>query len=363
MGASCCREHWRTETPLDRGGPVVLDGEGLAYIGSQDGDGAAIARLFTCEGTLDAVVPMQHPSVLRGARVLGMTLLGNDLLVGGQLGDRVADSPAGYFARLSRPGLQLQWLQPLFGGEGISEVWGLAPDAGGGILMAGTAPGPTYWIVAGTGQGVACGWTASPSPGLGRAAVFAQGAVWTTGSADDRLALLGYDASCRPNLFGDCQCPPFVDSRGDLPDALYSEGRAVAAGPDRVYVAGFANRMDTPNDFAGVVMAAQGNEPLSLVSRWDPTPLLDGFMGMAVSGDRAYVAGFSGLVEASDRYDAGVQGHLVVVNLLTGTIESDFRLGPGPATSVAIEGEGVVLILGHETTTEVIRCPLAGPCP
>jgi hypothetical protein len=361
-GARCCQAHWRASLPFDQAGHILADGQGALYLSGHDGDQPAMAALDTCTGALMAYRPIVHPQIMRGARGMGMTVVGNDLLVGGMLGGYPEDQPQGFYARFTRPALDMVFLQPLFGGVGESNVWGLAVDALGRVFMAGSNPVPAFWVIGGDANGNACGWNIG-NPGTGKAVTYGDGTIWMTGSLGGQMALVGYDQSCP--LAGEpmCICPPVVDARADIPEARYSEGWAVVRIAGETYIAGFATPTDPIGDALGVLVHSFGGESPTVVTRWDPTGFGDGFLGLAIRGNRAYIGGVAGLRDNDPSFDVNPTGHLLVVDLLTGAFIADYPLGRGIARGVALDDTGVSVVLGHDATTEVIRCPLDGPCP
>ncbi len=330
------------------------------YVNGRDGTSAQMAALDACDGAVLALVDLQDPQLLSGAVVSAMTLDGPDLIVTGTQGNNPADNPQAFFARLSRPDLSQRWLQPLFGGPNGSEGWDVTLDVDGSVYVLGATSDPSFWVVRGDDAGHACGWTPA-SPGAGRAAATGFASVWLAGTIGNQIALQAYQGWCDPQVI--CACPPVLDVRADLPDAAYGEARALAIGPNHVYVAGATNGPFADNNFRGVLLVENGANPLATLTSWDPTPDMDAFMGVAIAGNRAYVAADAGMASIDAGFDDGVQGHLLVIDLDSGNVDADYPLGAGLARGVALDGDTVTVVLGHEASTDVIRCPMAGPCP
>ena len=62
-------------------------------------------------------------------------------------------------------------------------------------------------------------------------------------------------------------------------------------------------------------------------------------------------------------FDVAATAHLVIVNGTNGVLVADRALGPGVATGVALEGDAVFVAVAGPGGTEVLRCPVDGPCP
>lgn len=341
---------------------MVTDGASRVYLSGHADDAPLLMSLDACDGATIASRALADPQLLFGAAAMGMTRVGNDLLVGGLQGSRPEDNPQGFYARVSAQDLSLRWLTPLLGNGPLSNVWGLGVDGQGRVLMVGETPEPGMWLLQGSPDiPDACGWTYA-TPGRGRAATAIGGSVWMTGALGADVAILAVGPDCGPVVPPGCVCPPLYERRVSPFGGNFAEGRALAEGPDGVYVAGFGNSLDAPGDFAGALYRARTDVDPQLVATWNATPAGDAFMGVAIVGGRAYVSAVSGLPGDFSSFDVGETGHLLIYELATGMLLRDTVLGQGLPRAVGAVGDGVVVILAHDLDAEIVRCTLEGDC-
>ncbi len=362
-GALCCTPSWRVPVPIQGPRQLVADGAGHLYLNGSHNLVPGVAALNTCDGGVSATGDVNDLAFLAGGASLGEALLGGgDLLLTGTTG--LGGGGDGYLARFSRPDLHFLDMATFQIGDGGATPQAVAVDADSHIFLAGEDGLGDFLAGEVAPMQPACGWVVG-SPGRGRSAVFGRGLVWMTGTVEDRLALVGRHGSCLGlGPAGACDClPAEVDVRVDAPNASHTEGLALAAGASEMYVAGFAQLDAAPDDGEGVIFGSQGAQTPRTVFVWNPTQRGDTFFALAANGDTIYLAGGAGMADPLADFDVAATAHLVIVNGTNGVLVADRALGPGVATGVALEGDAVFVAVAGPGGTEVLRCPVDGPCP
>jgi hypothetical protein len=386
-GACCPDPTWRVAfagtflrgLARDVDGTIYVTGKRGPTMQIADGDEVFVAALDACGGEPRQTAFLPEGAVRGQGNALAVS--GAYLYVVGLQAPAVAagDVAEGLGARLLKASLGVDWTMTLHGSDANDEVTDLALADDGtpwAVGVAGTTTIPPYafhsaWVIkADPDSGEACGWDPfAPSgdtfdAGWGIAA--AGGRLHVTGRRDAAGFLTSYagsDCSSR----APCPCAPtapVVTFAG--PATAGTEGRAVVADGGEAgvfHVVGWS--ADSTGDYGGFVARVAG-DTAALGPWWNPTPLVDTFVGAAAAaeGGALYVVG-------ATNWDGGPASATARGVLARYDVEAV----PAPAWSIepreagvcwdalVDDAGGVVVVCASTTASDVRRCLPGGSCP
>ncbi len=352
--------------PLETGEVLALDTrEGVLYAAGRTPQGPTVAQVNACTGEPLRQTTLDDDALEPSASINGVLLHGDELTVVGATRGLAGGVAPAYVGTLRATTLAQRTLMPLAPGAGRDELWGVARAPSGRLLFTGGrdvdgASGAAWWSLRGASPGALCAFEVDPPPStFGRAAAYGGGRWWMGGSRDNRPALVDWAEDCGGVDAPNCGCLDAVTRSIDLPETDTGNVRAFALHGDQVVLAGLAVSQD---NMLGFVARApmNGGAPVVLL-RHDPTPRLDAFVDLAVTGDRAFV---SGIID----FDGAdwLSGRAVVfeVGIADGAVRRVLDFGPGGARSVRVDEQRQALyvqLIGGGT--RLARCPIDGPCP
>jgi hypothetical protein len=278
---------------------VEVAGDGTIYAGGNDKDRAFFVALDPC-GTVKTTV--NHlPATATKVWVQGLALAGGLLYATGTLVPKTGSDPQhGMWARITTPGLNVEWMKGLTGSAGKDEVWDIV-HAGGALWMNGTADfeaKATVWGVKGQSD-KACGFSWL-GEGFGRG-IFAYNAqVYFTGtSAGQGFVGRQSDTACVVSPCAQCTAPWSINFQDGTNS---TEGRALHVSGNDVYVAGFS-AVGTDHQFAVFRIDLSTGKTLGTFTL-NPTSRSDLLLAMASDGKALYVVGTCPCPTASIRAPA-----------------------------------------------------------
>jgi hypothetical protein len=332
---------------------VEVAGDGTIYAAGNDKDRAFFAALDPC-GTVKTTV--NHlPATATKVWVQGLALAGGLLYASGNLVPKTGGDPQnGMWARITTPGLNVEWMKGLTGGPGKDEVWDIV-HAGGALWMNGTADfegKPEVWGFKGQGD-KACGFSWL-GEGFGRR-IFAHNAqVYFTGtSAGKGFVASQSDTACVASPCAPCTAPWSITFQDG---ASSTEGRALLVSGNDIYVAGFSTL--GPGDQRGMVFRIDRSTGKTLDTfSYNPTSNGELLLAMASDGKALYVSGVEGYPNASKA---------VMIKLSMPSLAKQWVKTPeaGGYWDVELAGtDGLVLVGDTGSGGVVRRCLTDGTCP
>lgn len=318
---------------------LAVDGS-TVFVAGKSAQGGVVSARTTCDGAeLSA-----YTGGGAGSSFVSVLATPTELFAVG------STNQDGYVAVLGKSPVASTWEAPLFGSNGLDEVWELAKTPSGNYFLAGVADAGSAneapWIVAGKNTSTYCGFPPFPGEvGVLRAAITdPSGRVFVGGRKASKALVARYaDQDCTA---GSCGCSPSVVANDLALGSAWTEIRALAYANGKIFAAGYATD--------GVM------DSFSFLARYDAETLAheatyqlngsqtgDAFLSLTVDAGIVYAAGMRGW-----------QGDLTFESATAQIVSISSNFGPGAQPIAIKEPPGAHVAWGIVSSGGALYVPM-----